>query len=270
MICKSRKNNWEYIGFVKKNKFLFLVCQFLFLEKIMLTLQSHRNRSMSRLLFVISLFICISCAMGDAKNDGMAAEGVDVKVELLSVIDTTKYYPVHLVCSNPGNYPDNVIVTDICLGKVSGNTLIGLPESDIRLLGDSIFVMRNVPGVDDVLILCKGNTDAMYSAKTDFFDSLMLDAHGMLPIYADGALSADVNSYKWKSSAAQVYFSYQNHDIYQLNAAVSSSGMFVCKDKEVSVMGHAIAFRDLKNFAKVNSFMAQIEADISKIMQLKH
>lgn len=222
---------------------------------------------MSRLLFLISLFVCISCGMGEARKDGMPTEEVDVKGELMSVIDTTKYYPVNFVYSNPGNYPNDVIVTDLNCGEVSGNVLVSLPASEIRLLGDSIFVMRNVPGIDDVLVLCKGNVDVMYSAKTEPFDSLALDAHGMLPIYADGALSADVNSYKWKSGAAHVFFSYQDHDIYRLNVAVSPTGKFVCKDTEVSVMGRKISFRDLKDNAKINTFMAQIEADISKIIQ---
>ena len=115
------------------------------------------------------------------------------------------------------------------------------------------------------MILCKGKTDVLFSAKTDDFESLALDARGRLPLYADGALSADVNSYKWKQGSAQIYFSYKNHDVYQLHAAVSPSGSFVCLDTTVTVMGRAISFRDLKNQQKVNAYMAQIETDISKI-----
>lgn len=219
---------------------------------------------MSRLFLVIALFACISCATGDAKKVEDVGNGSAREV-MLSMIDTTKTYPVNFVYSNLGNYPDNVIVTDISSGEVSGNTLAHLADSDMRAFGDSLIILRNVPEYEDVLILCKGKPGMVFSAKTDDFESLALDAHGRLPLYADGALSADVNSYKWKSGTAQIYFSYKNHDVYQLHAAVSPRGDFMCLDTAVTVMGHAISFRDLKSQEKVNTYMAQIETDISKI-----
>ena len=219
---------------------------------------------MNRLFLVVALFACISCANGDAKKVDDVAEGSPRDV-LLSMIDTTKTYPVNFVYSNLGNYPDNVIVTDITSGDVKGSVLARLADGDFRTFGDSLIIMRNVPEYEDVLVLCKGKTDVLFSAKTDDFESLALDAQGRLPLYADGALSADVNSYKWKQGSAQIYFSYKNHDVYQLHAAVSPSGSFVCLDTTVTVMGRAISFRDLKNQQKVNAYMAQIETDISKI-----
>lgn len=219
---------------------------------------------MSRIFLAIVLFACISCATGDAKKVADMEEGSPRDV-LLSMIDTTKTYPINFVYSNLGNYPDNVIVTDISSGEVLGSVLARLADDDIRAFGDSLVILRNVPEYEDVLVLSKGKPGMIFSAKTDDFESLVLDAQGRLPLYADGALSADVNSYKWKSGSAQIYFSYKNHDIYQLHAAVSLSGDFTCLDSTVTVMGHAIPFRDLKSQEKVNVFMAQIESDIGKI-----
>lgn len=219
---------------------------------------------MSRIILVIALFACISCAPGDAKKVVDVTEGNPRDV-LMSMIDTTKTYPVNFVYSNLGNYPDNVIVTDISSGEVPGSALARLADDDIRAFGDSLVILRNVPEYEDVLVLCKGKPGMVFSAKTDDFENLALDAQGRLPLYADGALSADVNSYKWKSGAAQIYFSYKNHDVYQLHAAVSPKGDFTCLDSTVTVMGRAISFRDLKSQEKVNVFMAQIETDIGKI-----
>ena len=219
---------------------------------------------MNRLFLAVALFACISCATGDAKKVDDVAEGNPRDV-LLSMIDTTRTYPVNFVYSNLGNYPENVIVTDISSGDVKGSVLVRLADGDFRAFGDSLIIMRNVPEYEDVLILCKGKNDVLFSAKTDDFESLALDAQGRLQIYADGALSADVNSYKWKSGSAQIYFSYKNHDIYQLHAAVSPEGDFTCLDSTVTVMGRAISFRDLKSQEKVNVFMSQIETDIGKI-----
>lgn len=219
---------------------------------------------MDRLFLVIALFACISCATGDAKKVENAEEKNPREV-LMSMIDTTKTYPVNFLYSNLGNYPDNVIVTDITSGEVKGSVLARLSDADIRAFGDSLIIMRNVPEYEDVLVLCKGKNEVVFSAKTDDFESLSLDSEGRLPLYADGALSADVNSYKWKQGSAQIYFSYKNHDVYQLHAAVTPSGDFVCLDTAVTVMGRAISFSDLKISEKMNNYMAQIESDISKI-----
>lgn len=219
---------------------------------------------MYRLFIAIALFACISCTTGDAKKAQDGA-GESAREVLMAMIDTTRTYPVNFLYSNLGNYPDNVIVTDIMSGDVRGSLLASIADSDLRCFGDSLIIMRNVPGYHDVLVLCKGRDEVVFSAKTDDFDSLALDAQGRLPLYADGSLSADVNSYKWKKGSAQVYFSYKNHDVYQLHAAVDPSGDFVCLDTAVTVMGRTISFRDLKSPTKVNDYMAQIETDILNI-----
>ena len=91
---------------------------------------------MNRLFLVVALFACISCANGDAKKVDDVAEGNPRDV-LLSMIDTTKTYPVNFVYSNLGNYPDNVIVTDITSGDVKGSVLARLADGDFRTFGDS-------------------------------------------------------------------------------------------------------------------------------------